>query len=78
MNHEDLKQTQRAEVAARLSMLDILIDERRALIAQNGALGFDTTLSEQRLRLLLQARQLHRVVFAAAYGNGVLDHRVEE
>ena len=72
MNHDHLKIIQRAEVAERLAMLDTLIDEQRARIAQSRAMGRDATLSEERLGLLLQARQLHCVAFAAAYGKDVL------
>lgn len=78
MDHNGLKRLQRAEVAARLAMLDALIDEQRARIAQSRALRRDRTLSEERLRLLLQSRELHRRAFAAAYGKDVLDPEVDE
>jgi len=73
MDHEELKSIQRAEVAVRLAMLDTLVDEQRTRIAHNRAMGWDTTLSEERLNLLLQARQLHCMAFSAVYGKGVLD-----
>jgi len=73
MDHEQLKSIQRAEVAVRLAMLDTLVDEQRARIAHSRAMGWDTTVSEERLRLLLQARQLHCMAFSAVYGKGVLD-----
>jgi hypothetical protein len=73
-----LERIQRAEVAARLAMLDTLIDEQRARIAQSRAMGWDATLSEERLRLLRQARELHCRAFAAAYGNGVLDEEGDD
>jgi hypothetical protein len=41
-------------------------------------MGWDAGLSEQRLRLLLKARELHCRAFAAAYGEGVLEHQVDE
>jgi hypothetical protein len=78
VDHERLKRIQRAEVAARLAMLDTLIEEQRARVAHSRAMAWDATLSEQRLRLLLKARELHCRAFAAAYGEGVLEDRRDD
>jgi hypothetical protein len=78
VDHEGLKRIRRAEVAARLAMLDTLIEEQLARIAHSRAMAWDAGLSEQRLRLLLKARELHRRTFAAAYGEDVLEHQVDD
>jgi hypothetical protein len=41
-------------------------------------MAWDATLSEERLRLLLKARELHCRAFAAAYGDGVFDHQGDD
>lgn len=73
MGNEDVKRLQRAEVVSRLATLDLIIEEQRGRIAEGRSNGWDTTVSETRLRLLLEARRLHCVAFAAAYGKSVLD-----
>jgi hypothetical protein len=78
VDHEGLEHIRRGEVAARLAMLDTLIEEQLARIAHSRAMAWDAALSEQRLRLLLKACELHRRAFAAAYGEGVLEHRVDD
>ena len=73
MDNAHLRGLQRAEVLARLTTIDRLIAQQRARISQNRSMGWDTLVSEQRLRLLVEARQLHCMAFAAVYGKDVLD-----
>jgi len=78
MDQAAMHRLRRAEFDARRSAIDALIEDQRVRNEQRRAMGWETTLSEDRLRLLVKARELHSRAFAAAYGKAALDDQADD
>ena len=60
MDREGISKVRRAELFARLSALDEQIEAQAARVRHGREMGWEVTLSEQRLRVLQESRDLYR------------------
>jgi len=60
MDREGIGKVRRAELLARLSALEQQIDAQAGRVRHGRKMGWEITLSEQRLRTLRESRDLYR------------------
>ena len=73
MDREGLNKVRRAELVARLTALDKLIAEQASRAKYIREMGWNVTLSEERLKLLKDSRQLYASALKHLLGDDFAD-----
>jgi len=73
MDREGISTVRRAELLARLSALEQQISAQAARVSHVESMGWDVSLSKQRLLMLEESRDLYRSALKHFLGEGFLD-----
>jgi hypothetical protein len=78
MDRQGLSRIRRAELLARLSALDALIDEQTERTERIRDMGWDAAVSEEKLKLLAESRRLYTSALKHLLGDDFLDRAGED
>jgi hypothetical protein len=78
MDRQGLSRIRRAELLARLSALDVLIAEQTDRTMHVRDMGWDASVSEEKLKLLAESRRLYLSALKHLLGDDFMDRAGED